>query len=85
MFEIFMLTMLLAVGLSQLIPETTKTSGNKLTQNKKKKSKIRADVGAKTGESKAANVMRCRYQAQSLRTLPNSSGGTGRLKKNPCI
>lgn len=85
MFEIFMLTTLLAIGLSQLIPESANTPGSRRIDNKSKKSKSRSDKGRKYKIKTNVNRRQHRSQAHSSRTLQNSSGGIGRLKKKPCI
>ena len=83
MFEIFMLTTLLGIGLSQLIPEPKNDPGNKRSYKKGERS--RSDSGKKLRRVHTADRIQRRIQAHSTITFLNSTGGTGRLKKKPCI
>jgi len=85
MFETFIMITLLAIGLSQLIPDPEKTPDEKNGRKKSLAVTLRSDTGAGRASSRYRAAGRYRCQAHRARTVPNSPGGTGRLKKKPCI
>lgn len=87
MYEIFMLTLLLAIGFSHLLPET-KHEGqqNKARGKGNKKQNYRSDKGMHSPETGRAKFRKnSRHQAQASRALSKSSAETGRPNRKPCI
>ena len=85
MFETFIMITLLAIGLSQLIPDSENAPGERKGMKKRTETRFRSDNGAGRAANRRSAVAGYRRQAHCVRTWPNSPGGTGRLKKNPCI
>ena len=87
MYEIFMLTLLLAIGFSHLLPEA-KHEGqrNKAGSKGNKKQNYRSDKGKHSPETGRAKFRTSsRHQTQASRTLSKSSAETGRPNRKPCI
>lgn len=82
MFELFILTILSAISLSQLLPETKQNNSHKTREQKR----ARADQGIKK-TCRVGNVFRLstRHQTQTSRALPNSTEEIGLLNRKPCI
>ena len=87
MYEIFMLTLLLAIGLSHLLPEA-KHEGQQSKAGSKviKKQNYRSDKGMRSPETGRAKFRTClRHQTLASRALSKSSAETGRPNRKPCI
>jgi len=87
MYEIFMLSLLLAIGLSHLLPKEKQAGQQSKTKSKFiKKQNYRSDKGMRSPEKERAKFRTClRNQTLTSRTLTKSSAETGRPNKKPCI
>lgn len=86
MFELFMLTALFGIGMSQFLPEDNNQprKGGRPSQTDRREKRRRDQKGRKEKDNKTIRFSWNR-QAQASITRLNSSAGTGRLKKKPCI